>query len=119
MIRTLLVVAALLVASPALAEPVFLLAGSNITDKETFFEVYGPLAYETLQEHGATIYFASADHQAIEGEWDRNWTVALSFPSEKAASDWYNSEAYTAARKYRMGASEDGLLIQFRPVPAN
>lgn len=100
----------------ALSDPVYLLAQSEVTDAETFFEQYGPAAFATLQEHGATVHFGAQSHQAIEGDWTGNWTALVSFPSEAAAMDWYHSPAYAAARPLRLAASAEGRLILFRPV---
>ncbi|KAJ54322.1 hypothetical protein ACMU_19050 [Actibacterium mucosum KCTC 23349] len=111
---------ALIAAPAAQAEPVFLLAQSNVTDADAFFGQYGPAAFATLQEHGATIYFGAQDYTAIEGDWTGNWTALVSFPDEDAAMAWYNSDAYqSGARPIRLSATDDGMLVLFRPVSAN
>lgn len=103
--------------TPAIAEPVFVLAQTTITDVDTYFNEYGPLAFASLEKYGAEVTFASQDYTTVEGDWDGNWTVVLSFPSEFLANEWYNSEDYSGnAKPIRLTASEDGRLVIFRQV---
>lgn len=88
----------LLVAGAVSADPVFLLAQTEVTDADAFFGEYGPAAFASLQEHGATVYFGAQDYEAIEGEWSGNWTALISFPTEEEALAWYNSDAYKKMR---------------------
>ena len=117
MLRALLT-ALTLTTGAAWAEPVYLLAQSDVTDQEAFFDTYGPAAFATLQEHGATVHFGAQSYEPIEGIWSGNWTALVSFPSEDAAMRWYHSEGYQAARSLRIAASAGGRLILFRPVTA-
>ncbi|MBS0337943.1 MAG: DUF1330 domain-containing protein [Proteobacteria bacterium] len=57
----------------------------------------------------------AADEQpkVVEGEWDGNKVVLLSFPDEAAYREWAESEEYKSIAKDRMaGAETISLLVQ-------
>ena len=51
--------------------------------------------------------------KVVEGEWDRNKLVLLSFPDEASYHEWADSEEYQAISKDRTaGAETISLLVR-------
>jgi uncharacterized protein (DUF1330 family) len=52
-------------------------------------------------------------HRAVEGEWDRDKVVLMSFPDEEAFRDWAESPDYQRiSQDRRAGADTVVLLVQ-------
>lgn len=73
---------------------------------------YAELVPGTLVGHDVKVLAAYGTQQALEGEAGEG-SVIVEFPSMEAASAWYNSPAYGAARVHRFnGAVYRAILVQ-------
>src|SRR5690349_25118720 len=72
---------------------------------------YGEAAAPTLAEWGATVLVVDGRPQVLEGTWHGSQTVILEFPSIEIARAWYESAAYTEAKRLRHGAAETNAVI--------
>ncbi|MEO0421168.1 MAG: DUF1330 domain-containing protein [Pseudomonadota bacterium] len=73
---------------------VYLIAQLEVSDRDTFMRDYAGPLQPLNEKHGATVIAASAQAQVLEGEYDRNLTVVLKFPSAAAQQAWYDDPAY-------------------------
>lgn len=90
-------------AAPAMADPVYMIAQIQIEDHEAFFNEYGAAAGPIVFGNGGRVLVASPAVDTLEGGWPGNWTVVIEFPSEEAAMQgWYNSDAYQEAIELRV-----------------
>lgn len=63
-------------------------------------EIYGPMAGGSLACHSATPRAFYGAHETLEGA-PIDGAVVVEFPDMAAARAWYDSPAYTEARKHR------------------
>ena len=89
--------------------PGYVVASYPITDPEGY-EPYVPASGPTVAAAGGEILVADFESAAIESE-PGHVTVVLRFDSKDAATAWYNSPEYTAARPLRADNSEGTLVI--------
>jgi uncharacterized protein (DUF1330 family) len=75
---------------------------------DEYLQRYGMPALAQLKEMGAEVQVASAAAEALEGEWDCNWTVVIRFPSKEKAAEFYNSPAYLPLRTLRINELTNG-----------
>ncbi len=85
----------------AAAESVYMIIQLEITDKDRFFSDYvGPLG-PIHQRHGVEVLVGTPKVEVQEGEYNKNFTVVLKFPSAKAKADWYSDPDYQPLKKVR------------------
>lgn len=60
---------------------------------------------------GVKVLAVDASPQLLEGTWHGHQTVVLEFESVQAAQDWYDSDAYRAARELRHAAAYTNAVI--------
>lgn len=85
---------------------VYLVAVHNVTDADQLKE-YAAAAGGTLT--GAEVLVADEAARTVEGD-PRSRVVIIRFPSEEAAREWYDSEAYQKALPLRLNATSDNWL---------
>lgn len=79
-------------------------------------QAYGQAAAPTLAGTGVVPRVVTTEAQTIEGDWKPVRVVVLEFPSREAALGWYNSPAYTEAKKQRLAATRGaGILVDALP----
>lgn len=99
-------------ATPAMAEPVYMIAQIQIEDHARFFEEYGAAAGPVVIGSGGRVLVASPTVDTLEGDWAGNWTVVIEFPSEEAAlEDWYNDTTYQKAIGLRLASTSLNNLV--------
>jgi len=77
----------------------------------TKYEEYKEQAAPNIAAAGGRYVVRGGDATALEGELPAGRTVVLTFPTRRAALDWYHSEEYTAIRKLRDGSARATLYI--------
>jgi uncharacterized protein (DUF1330 family) len=91
---------------------VYFIVQEEITDPAGM-EAYGAAAGPTLASFDCKPLAVDDDVQTVEGEWHGTRTVVLEFPTEEEFRRWYDSPAYSEARKLRFAASDSrGALVK-------
>lgn len=83
----------------------------SIHDPETYRK-YTALTPATLATHGGRFLTRGDKVETVEGATFTDRLVLLEFPDRQAAMDWYNSDAYQDAAKFRKAASKGGMILQ-------
>jgi len=85
--------------------PVYMLIQLEITDMDRFFSDYvGPLG-PIHQRHGVEVLVATPEVNVQEGDYNKNFTVVLKFPSANAQADWYSDADYQPLKQVRAQAT--------------
>lgn len=82
----------------------------QITNEEAYAR-YRALAGPSVKLHGGSLVTKGAVYTELEGTNPLDHMVLLAFPSAEAASTWFHSPEYTAAREARSGAGEMHISI--------
>ncbi|MEM8591864.1 MAG: DUF1330 domain-containing protein [Pseudomonadota bacterium] len=80
--------------TPADTDDVYFLAQLVVEDFETFQAEYQPGTLMKLNETNAELLAATPMAQAIEGEWQSNWTVLLRFENQLDFETFYEEQGY-------------------------
>ncbi len=89
---------------------VYLVAMVKVNDVETY-KKYTDRTPAIAKKYGARFLARAGGVEALEGEPFHDRLVIVEFPSKKALNEWYNSEEYQAAVKFRHASSEGRLLV--------
>ena len=77
------------------------------------YDRYQAKFMDVFRRHPGTLLAADESPQVIEGEWDREKLVLMSFPDEAAFRSWAESPEYQQiSRDRRIGADTVVLLAQ-------
>lgn len=93
---------------------VYAIAQLKITDRATY-DRYQAKFMGVMKHFQGRVLAADEKPQVIEGEWDRNKVVLLSFPDEKAFREWADSPEYLEIAKDRKAGS-DAIVLLVRGV---
>jgi uncharacterized protein (DUF1330 family) len=74
------------------------------------YQAYRALVPGVLAAHGGKFMVRAGAQTVVEGNV-RPRTVVIEFPSLRAATDCYNSDAYQAAKKLRTDVSSGDVCI--------
>jgi len=85
--------------------PVYMLVQLEITDMDRFFSDYVRPLGPIHQRHGVEVLVATPEVDVQEGEYNKNFTVVLKFPSAKAQAEWYADADYEPLKKIRADAT--------------
>lgn len=89
----------------------YLVAHIRITDP-TRWEQYRAAVPAVIARHGGHYIVRGGDTVWLEGAQDTRRQVIIEFPSMDAATAFWHSPEYAAAKKLREGAAEvDALLV--------
>ncbi|NVZ18940.1 DUF1330 domain-containing protein [Pseudomonas costantinii] len=94
----------------------YMIANYQINDQATFqryMEAAGPLA----PKYGGRVIVFNLNATAVEGKPKSVMAIA-EFPSLADAQRFYNSPEYTAAKEFRIAATEGSVVITEGYVPA-
>ena len=91
---------------------VYVIASYDIDDPEGYAE-YVPGVTPLLMKHGGEVLAADFEAQALEGE-RRDVHVILRFPTEEAASAWYNDPDYGPVRQVRLDSCSNNSMVRAR-----
>lgn len=97
---------------------VYAVAQLRFTDRAAY-DRYQARFMEVFTRFSGHLLAADEAPQLIEGEWDREKLVLMSFPSEPAFRAWAESPAYQEiARDRRAGAEAVVLLVRGIDAPS-
>jgi uncharacterized protein (DUF1330 family) len=91
---------------------VYAIAQLRFTDRAAY-DRYQARFMEIFRRHSGTLLAADESPQVVEGHWDREKVVLISFPDESAFRQWAESPDYQEISKDRnAGADTVVLLVQ-------
>jgi uncharacterized protein (DUF1330 family) len=88
----------------------YIIFQGDVTDPD-HYETYKPLAAQSVAEHDGRYLVRGGLCVPLEGAAPRSRTVILEFDSTDAATRWYESASYSAARPIRQAASEGSMYL--------
>lgn len=89
---------------------VYALAQISITDRAAY-ERYQARFMEVFQRFTGRLLAADETPSVVEGRWDRDKVILMSFPDEAAFHDWADSPAYREIAKDRLAGSNGVVLL--------
>jgi uncharacterized protein (DUF1330 family) len=89
---------------------VYAIAQLTITDR-AIYDRYQAKFMGVMKHFQGRVLAADENPLVIEGEWDMEKVVLLSFPDEKAFRDWAESPEYREISKDRKSGSDAVVLL--------
>jgi uncharacterized protein (DUF1330 family) len=89
---------------------VYAIAQLKITDRAAY-DRYQRKFMGAMKRFQGRVLAADERPKVIEGKWDRDKVVLLSFPDEKAFREWADSPEYQEISKDRKAGSEAVVLL--------
>lgn len=89
---------------------VYCIAQLRFTDRPAY-DRYQAAFMPVFQKFNGRLLAADEAPQVVEGEWDREKVVLMSFPDEAAFSDWAESPEYLQIARDRHAGSEAVVLL--------
>jgi uncharacterized protein (DUF1330 family) len=94
---------------------VYAIAQLRFTDRAAY-DRYQARFMEVFRRHPGTLLAADESPQVIEGHWDREKLVLMSFPDEASFRGWAQSPEYQDISKDRL-AGADTLVLLVKGLP--
>jgi uncharacterized protein (DUF1330 family) len=89
---------------------VYAIAQLRFTDRAAY-DRYQARFLEVFRRHRGTLLAADEAPQVIEGRWDREKLVLMSFPDEAAFRSWAQSPEYQDISKDRRAGADTVVLL--------
>ncbi|MBZ5506474.1 MAG: DUF1330 domain-containing protein [Acidobacteriia bacterium] len=89
---------------------VYAIAQLTITDRATY-DRYQAKFMGVMKRFQGRVLAADESPQVVEGTWDRQKVVLLSFPDEPAFREWAESPEYLEIAKDRKAGSDAVVLL--------
>ncbi len=89
---------------------VFAIAQLKFTDREAY-DRYQARFMDVFRRHPGTLLAADESPQVIEGQWDGEKAVLMSFPDEAAFRGWAESPEYREISKDREAGADTVVLL--------
>ena len=89
---------------------VYAIAQLRFTDRAAY-DRYQARFMEVFRRHPGTLLAADESPQVIEGRWDREKLVLMSFPDEAAFRGWAQSPEYQDISKDRRAGADTLVLL--------
>jgi uncharacterized protein (DUF1330 family) len=89
---------------------VYAIAQLTITDRAAYNR-YQSRFMSVMNRYKGRVLAADEHPQVVEGQWDREKLVLLSFPDEAAFREWADSPDYQEIAKYRKAGSTAVVLL--------
>jgi uncharacterized protein (DUF1330 family) len=89
---------------------VYAIAQLRITNRATY-DRYQAAFMEVFQQHSGTLLAADESPQVVEGTWDREKVVLMSFPDEAAFSEWADSPDYQRISQDRRAGADTVVVL--------
>lgn len=89
---------------------VYVVAQLTIHDRERY-QRYTAGFMAILKQHGGRLLASDEAPEVMEGSWERDKVVLLSFADRSAYEAWASSEAYQRIAQDRIAASEGPVLL--------
>ncbi|MEH6581583.1 MAG: DUF1330 domain-containing protein [Halioglobus sp.] len=97
--------------------PVYVIANFEVHDKDEYRE-YEKGFFPILKRHNGTFYTYDDNTTTFEGAAPRKGRVVLfGFPSEQAATDWYNDPDYQALSEHRRAGTNLEFITMVHGIP--
>ncbi len=98
--------------------PVYAIAQLTITDRPAY-QRYQQRFMGVMKRYKGRLLAADESPRVVEGAWDREKVVLMSFPDEPSFWEWAESPDYQEISKDRKaGATAVVLLVKGLPEPA-
>jgi len=89
---------------------VYAIAQLTITDRATY-DRYQAKFMGVMKRYQGRVLAADESPQVVEGTWDRQKVVLLSFPDEAAFREWAESPEYLEIAKDRKAGADAVILL--------
>ena len=89
---------------------VYAIAQLKFTDRAAY-DRYQARFMEVFRRHPGTLLAADESPDVIEGKWDREKLVLMSFPDEAAFRGWAQSPDYQEISKDRLAGADTLVLL--------
>jgi uncharacterized protein (DUF1330 family) len=91
--------------------PAYLIATVKAVNDRRGVEDYWSHAVPSFEGSGARPLAVYTPFKLLEGKGPLEAAVLIEFPDMDAASQWYESAAYQAARQHRVGAADVEIIL--------
>ena len=91
--------------------PAYVIATVKSVNDRRGLEEYWSHAKTSFEGSGARHLAAYTPFRLLEGKGPLEAAVLIEFPDMDAATRWYESVAYQAARQYRLGAADVEIVL--------
>ncbi len=89
---------------------VYAIAELKFTDR-ALYDRYQARFMEVFRRHPGTLLAADESPQVVEGAWDREKVVLMSFPDEASFRDWAESPEYRLIAQDRHAGADTVVLL--------
>jgi uncharacterized protein (DUF1330 family) len=89
---------------------VYAIAQLRFTDRAAY-DRYQARFMEVFRRHPGTLLAADESPRVVEGQWDREKVVLMSFPDETAFYGWAQSAEYQDISKDREAGADTVVLL--------
>jgi uncharacterized protein (DUF1330 family) len=89
---------------------VYAIAQLRFTDRAAY-DRYQARFMDVFARHSGTLLAADESPQVVEGQWDREKVVLMSFPDEAAFRRWSDSPDYQEISKDRRAGADTLVLL--------
>ena len=89
---------------------VYAIAQLRFTDRAAY-DRYQARFMEVFRRYPGTLLAADESPQVVEGQWDREKVVLMSFPDEAAFRSWAQSPEYQDISKHRLAGADTVVLL--------
>jgi len=94
---------------------VYAVAQISITDRDAYNR-YQARFMEVFNRFNGRLLAVDETPQVLEGAWDRQKIIMMSFPDEATFRDWMQSPAYQEISKDRLAGS-NGVVLLVKGIP--
>ncbi len=89
---------------------VYAIAQLRFTDRAAY-DRYQAKFMGVFRRHSGTLLAADESPEVVEGQWDREKVVLMSFPDEAAFRGWAQSQEYQEISKDRRAGADTVVLL--------
>jgi uncharacterized protein (DUF1330 family) len=89
--------------------PGYILMHAEVTDPDEY-EHFKAAAAKAIEDHGGRYLVRGGASTSLEGDFGSR-VILVEFPSYQDALDFYQSEAYQAAREIRLRSAKASILV--------
>jgi uncharacterized protein (DUF1330 family) len=89
---------------------VYAVAQLKFTDRQAYNR-YQAAFMDIFQRHSGTLLAADEAPRVVEGEWDSDKVVLMSFPDESAFREWAESPDYQRISEDRRAGAETVVVL--------
>jgi uncharacterized protein (DUF1330 family) len=89
---------------------VYAIAALKFTDRESY-DRYQAAFMEIFQRYSGTLLATDEAPQIVEGDWDREKVVLMSFPDEAAFREWAESPDYQRISDDRRAGADTVVVL--------